>query len=230
MAKLRNQVIGEISGALGDIVFRDFKGTNVVSMRPRNINISDSPSAIARRARFAMAAKLSKAIRQSREAKIAWVLKTPSNLTTHSYMVQVNYSFVSDISVSDFFRMVPDKNFITGFISFDVRENEINARISPLTESSGINTAVEKNVKLFSVLFLSSPVNPEHAPYSFLTIESGARTLNMNEQLDFTYPLSDIDKQLITMDYQIKKVYSVAITLNENGNPINYSDKIIYTL
>lgn len=230
MAKLRNQVFGEISGALGDIVFRDYKGTNIASMRPRNVNISNSASALIRRARFSMAAKLSKAVRGSRDVAISWVQKTPSNLTTHSYMVQVYYPFVSDVSVSDMFRITPERNFIVSLSAFDLREKEINVRINGLTDSSGIDTSVEKNIKLFTIFFLTSPINPELAPYSFISLESGVKTLNLNEELNFVLPLSDVDKMLLISEYQLRKSYSIAITLSETGIPVNYSDKIIYTL
>lgn len=230
MAKLNKQILGKVRGALGDIIFREYKGTNIASLRPVNINISNSASALQRRAKFSMAAHLSKAIRKSREVTISWAQLTPPNLTTHSYMVQVNYPFVSDVSLSDSFRFTMDRNFIASLSSFDLRENEINARISPLTESSGINTSVEKNIKLFTVFFLTSPVNPEFAPYSFVSIESGVRTLILNEELDFVLPLSDVDKQLLVSDYQVRKSYSVAITLTETGIPAKYSGKLIYTL
>lgn len=230
MAKLKKQVFGEISGALGSVIFRDYKGVNVASMRPSNINIPNDPSALARRARFTLAAKLAKAIRQSREVKLSWVFNTPSNLTTHSYMVQVNYPFVSDSTLSDYFRLVPEKNFIASVSSFEIRDMEIVIRINELQENTGINVSVEKNIRLYAVFFLSTLNNPELAPYSFLSVESNARTLNLNEQLDFTMPLSDLDKQLLNSGYQSRKAFLVAITLDETGKPVNYSDKMIYNL
>lgn len=230
MAKVKNKVIGDFAGMLGDIIFRDYKGTSIASMRPKNFPVSNSPLIVSRRARFAMAAKLSKAIRFSDEVKISWTLATPSNLTTHSYMVQVNYPFVSDVSVSDLFRFTPEKNFIASFSAFNLRDNELQVTIKSLMESSGINTAVEKNIKLFTVFFLTSPTNPEFAPYSFVSIESGVKALNLNEELDFRIPLSDIDNQVLNSEYQIRKSYSIAITLSESGIPIKYSDKIIYTV
>lgn len=230
MAKIKNKVIGDFAGMLGDIIFRDYKGTSIASMRPKNFPVSNSPSIVSRRARFSMAAKLSKAIRFSNEVKISWTLVTPSNLTTHSYMVQVNYPFVSDVSVSDLFRITPEKNFIASFSDFNLRDYELQATIKGLTESSGINISVEKNIKLFTVFFLTSPTNPELAPYSFISLESGVRTLNLNEDLDFVIPLSDIDNQVLRLEYQIRKSYSIAITLSETGIPIKYSDKIINTV
>lgn len=230
MAKIKNKVIGDFSGMLGDIIFRDYKGTSIASMRPKNFPVSNSPSILAKRAKFSMAAKLSKAIRSSNEVKLSWNLVTPSNLTTHSYMVQVNYPFVSDLSVSDLFKITPEKNFIASFSNFNLLDNEIQLSVKALTESSGINTAVEKNIKLFTVFFLTSPTNPEIAPYSFIPIESGVRPLILNQELDFVIPLSDIDNQLLNSEYQVRKSYSIAITLSESGIPIKYSDKIIYTV
>ncbi len=230
MAKLKKQIIGKISGALGDIVFREYKGSNIASLRPTNINISYDPSAIFRRARFTMAAKLSKALRQSQEVKISWIFKTPQNLTTHSYMVQTNYQFVSDISVSDKFRFTPEKNFIASLTSFDLRENEINARLRPLTINSGIDNSVERKIKMFSVILLTNPVDPEDMAYTFLTLESEAAPLNFDEELDFTLPMSELDKALLTEDYQTRKSFNVVITLDENNRPVKYSDKLIALL
>lgn len=67
-------------------------------------------------------------------------------------------------------------------------------------------------------------------PYSFISLELGVRTLNLNEELDFLIPLSDIDSQVLNSAYQIRKSYSIAITLSESGITIKYSDKIINTV
>lgn len=230
MAKLKNKVLGDVSGLLGDFIFRDYKGINVASMRPKNINISNDESSVNRRARFAMAAKLSKAIRQSRDTAISWITEAPANLTVHSYMVKINYPFVSATNISDMIKLVPESNFISSISSFDLREYEIAYRFMPLGVNNGINTTFEKYIKMFSVLFLHSPADPLFPPYTFISLESEAKPFNLNEEIDFSLPLSEMSRQLIVSHYQLKKSYSILITVNEAFKPAKYSDKVISTL
>lgn len=62
MAVLVGNVIGNLSGRLGNLAARTVEGRTILSARPASFNASDDPSVIAIRQRFAVTAAFAKFI------------------------------------------------------------------------------------------------------------------------------------------------------------------------
>ena len=62
MANLRKKVLGTVSGAVGDILFRTKNGRNYIGTRPLSFVPGKDEKSVARRKRFAMATRLAKQI------------------------------------------------------------------------------------------------------------------------------------------------------------------------
>ncbi len=61
MAQLTKAVLGRVSGRLGDTVFRQRNGKNILGTRPSHYAPPDDQGSIDRRARFKFSAKLAQA-------------------------------------------------------------------------------------------------------------------------------------------------------------------------
>ena len=101
MAELNKTVLGRLSGAVGDVVFRQRNGKNYVGTKPAPFMPGDDPASVARRERFAITGKLAKAINSIAIIKSLWKESTPSGLSPYLYMVQLNYPHIVDGAVSN---------------------------------------------------------------------------------------------------------------------------------
>lgn len=72
MATLSKQVLGRISGSVGDITFRQKNGTNFVSARPNSFALPTDEDSVKRREKFAFACKLSASIISIASLKAFW--------------------------------------------------------------------------------------------------------------------------------------------------------------
>ena len=88
MAEINKQVLGKLTGTLGDIVFRQRNGKNYVSMRPSSYPASDNPAIIAKREKFLLAVQLGSNINSNSYLKEIWRSYTPSGLIPFNYMVK----------------------------------------------------------------------------------------------------------------------------------------------
>ena len=95
MARLNKQVLGRVSGAVGDIVFRERNGKNFIGLKPSRFMPGTDEASIARRARFALNAKLASTINNNDELKSIWFNKAPSGLSSHNFILRQNYPLVA---------------------------------------------------------------------------------------------------------------------------------------
>lgn len=80
MAKLIKQVLGKVSGAVGDVLFRVRAGNNYVGTRPASYMPGTDAKSVARRQRFALANKFAKAVNIIPPLKSLWKqFKSPTN-------------------------------------------------------------------------------------------------------------------------------------------------------
>ena len=62
MARLKKTVLGRLSGAIGDIVFREKNGKNFVGLRASSFIPGSDPGSIDRRAKFTLSTQLASII------------------------------------------------------------------------------------------------------------------------------------------------------------------------
>ncbi|MDY0082632.1 MAG: hypothetical protein RBR74_05565 [Ignavibacteriaceae bacterium] len=225
MAKLKKQVLGRVSGALGDMVFREVNGKNVVGMRPSNINIPGDPESIARRAKFTLSAKLSKAIIFHQDLKTIWKSKAPSGLSAHNFLIRSNYTNVLAGDLTDFVKLVPVAGFPVRYTEVTITDHSVMVVLDVIGSNNNINKSVETHIEMLTIIFLSDPVDETVEDYVFISTSSGNVDLSLKEVIEFTAPLIGND-ELLFSKYRSNKVFSAFVTKNEAGNAINYSNTL----
>jgi len=91
-----------------------------------------------------------------------------------------------------------------------------------LGSNTGIDVSIEKNVQLVSIVSLSSPLDGTVETFSLLPLLSPIQPLALDSAMTFTLPFSSQTQQLFGK-YQVHKLLLALITLDANGNAINYS-------
>ena len=225
MAKLKKQVLGRISGALGDIVFREVNGKNFVGVKPSNVNVSNDPASVARRAKFALSAKLAQCINSHQKLKGIWTLKAPAGQSTHNFLIKSNYLNIMDGDLSGLVKIVPDAGFPISSTAGIITASGVQVTLNAIGENNLINAALEVNVQMLSVIFFSDAVDTSVAQYSLVNASSVVQALSLSNPLTFNAPLIGND-ELLFDKYRVHKAFNVLLTMDTSGNVIHYSNTL----
>lgn len=222
MAQLKKKVLGQVSGAVGDMVFRERYGANYVGLRPGSFIPGTDPASVARRQRFALAAKVGFTLNSIKHLKLLWKKITPSGMNPGNFIVKTNYPFVSSTDLSNLLQLTPSNGF--GFVVTDSNVDRVRVRttIDPIGTNTGIDPALEPNLMLTCLVFLTSPVDLSLAPYSLMAVSSALQATNL--ATEFTVDANLTNQQQVVFDnYQVTKTFVALVTLDAIGNPMHYS-------
>jgi hypothetical protein len=225
MAKLKKQVLGRISGALGDLVFREVNGKNVVGMKASSFNSPNDPESIARRAKFTLSAKLAQAINSHQKLKDIWTLKAPAGQSSHNFLIKSNYLNVLPDDLSGLIKLVPDAGFPISSSAGNITASGMQVTLNVIGVNNLINLVAETNVQMLSVIFFGDSVDTSVAPYALVNASSAVQALSLTNPLTFNAPLIGND-ELLFDKYQVHKAFNVLLTMDASGNIIHYSNTL----
>jgi hypothetical protein len=223
MANLSKKVLGAISGAVGDLVFRQKNGKNFIATRPASFVPGKDEASVNRRNKFRFTTKLSSQINEIPELYQVW--DDYSTIAPFSNMVKSNYPFVDPDGEPGDFRLVPHKGFNTRTAAISLSDQELQVEINPIGSNCGIDLFDELTVKLISIIYLHNPVSEFMTGYEFLPLMSEELPLQIDEPLLFSVPLMNQDSGIYNL-YQDHEAYLVLVTLDEDGNVIHFSNTI----
>lgn len=106
MAILRKQLLGEVTGTLGDAIFRKRYGKTVVYSRPSKYRISKSKAAKEGRNSFALSVAFAKTVNSISELKQIWYLAKLDGVVAYNRVIKYNKGFIINDSLTT-------KNIIT---------------------------------------------------------------------------------------------------------------------
>jgi hypothetical protein len=226
MAEIRKQVLGKISGALGDVVFRERNGKSYVGVRPASFIPGTDPASVSRRLKFLTAIKFSQAINSEPVLKALWNKVKPAEISAFNTITRANYPFVEGENINDLAKIVPG-------LGFGVTANASGLDPSLLTldiDAIGLKTEIEPedeiNIQLVSVLFFSNPLDDSAGNYYLTTISSASQHLDLENPLNFNASL--LSEQTVYYNkFQDHKAFAVLVTLDSIGNPVHYSSATI---
>lgn len=223
MADLRKKVLGTVSGAVGDILFRAKNGRNYVGTRPVSFTPGTDEKSIARRKRFGMATRLARPINSIYRLKELWKAAAPVPLHSYNMIVRANYSSVGPDSISNTVKLVPEIGFSVQSNNLELDENHMRITLQGLTSISGINPAVEIYCQIVGIIHLSNPVDPEKEPHVFIPVVSIEQALALNTEINDDIIFQDVISQLLAM-YQDRRAFLTLLTLDTDRQVIHYSN------
>lgn len=225
MAKLNKSVLGKVSGALGDITFRQKNGKNYLAMRPASFIPGNDEASVARRAKFKLGIKFSKAVNDTSLLKSIWDSETPPDMNTFNFIFKNNYQYMGTNSIPSSVKITPSYGFMLSGLNASHSSSNIITEFDALSEASGIDSNIELTVKVCTILFLSNPVNDNSEEYTFLKFISAEEPVSFTDPYQIQTNFSNVESQIYN-SYQDYKMFSVLVTLDSEQNPVNYSSII----
>lgn len=225
MAKLSQKILGNVSGTLGDITFRQRNGKNYLATRPRSFKAPQDQASIERRSKFALAVKLASIINSIQLLKDLWALKIPAGSTVYNYLVKTNYNQINPDSLTASTYLTPPLGFGVTTSTLTIARENIDIVFEALGTRTGIDAGEEINIQLFGILCLSNPTDINLEKTFLLPFLSEPQASALDTELTFSLPLSSQESQLFDK-YDDKKIIFSLVTLDGENNPVHYSATI----
>lgn len=225
MARLNKQVLGRVRGAVGDIVFREKNGINFIGVKPSPFMPGTDEASVARRARFALNAKLASTINNNVQLKSIWQDKSPSGLSSHNFILRQNYPFVQPGSISNMVKMFPDSGFGLTASNLTVSSTQISVSVGPIGTTAGIDSVAEPDSRLFCILYLYDGVDENVIPHNFVLFSSVKQATVLDTAMTFNFALTN-QETLLFSSYHMTKTFFALVTLDSADKIIHNSNTV----
>jgi hypothetical protein len=222
MATLTKSILGKVSGALGDITFRQRHGLNYLATRPSSFAAPTDNNSVTRRGRFAFSCKLAATIISIPRLKKVWGAEALDGKSVYNTIIATNYRFVSPDSITDMTLLSPGIGFRVNPSLSEIKVEGIHLVLDPIGSSAEIDTALEKSMQLTGIVSLSGPIDDTVVNFALIPLASSEQQLGLDGSLTFSIAFSTQESQLF-QKYRISKAMFALITIDANGIPVHYS-------
>ena len=226
MATLKKSVLGKVSGAVGDLLFRLRNGKNFIGMRPSSFMPGTDPDSIARRNRFRIDGKFSSAVNSINPLNALWEKFTPSTMLPFNYIFKLNYYNVIAEDMTDAAQLVPDVGFDVPGPTITMSSSQIQVQTLAIGTGTGIDPLIETDFQLVAVVYMKDKTDENYQDYMFLQFVFDKQTLSLVDPLTFTIDLSDAQAILYNR-YNVHTGYFALLSLDALEEPIHFSNTFI---
>jgi hypothetical protein len=222
MARLLTQILGVMSGSVGDIVFRRRGGRSYVCAHPSGYTSRTDAATVNRKKQFKLAVEISKNINDIPLLKAVWP-NDPSKLVSRfQKMVSVNYKLVNGTDLVGQPTLTPDLGFEMTTPLVALTANSVHFTAGQLGVNIGIDTSIEKYCCVAGIIVMKNPLDQLSKDITVLKFKTIQANLDLITEIDVSIPLSGIDQQYLSK-YTDKRAFFAFLTLNDDGQVVKHS-------
>lgn len=225
MAQVFKSVIGRLTGALGNMVFRNHEDITTITMRPRKYTGLVSEEMRKRRERFALTGTYSLALNRDENLKKIWINKSVNKKRPANQIFKENFKYISFEDISDSAIVAPEYGIGINLANATLTRTGLTVELEPLGNLTRIDTNVEKYIYMTGVVFCKAPIATTDAAYKMISVISPKISLNLVSNLTFNVTFVD-DQTQIFDKYTEHKLFAAFITLDLTSEPVDYTNTI----
>ncbi len=226
MAEVFKSVIGRLTGALGNMVFRNRADTTFITMRPKSFLAGTDLKSQNRRARFGLTGLFAAAVNHDSNLKHFWDLATPAKISPYNGIFKVNYIHVTPDDVTDLAKMTPGISVRADDTSSSMTNVLVSATIAALGTDQKIDLLVETKIQMVAIIYCKDPVVTGEAKNHFICLKSALMDLSLTNPIAFTIPLMKDETQYYD-SYTSQKCFYTFVTMDDAGVPYHYTNTLI---
>jgi hypothetical protein len=151
-----------------------------------------------------------------------WELEKPADTRLVNYLIKKNFNLVNPDGLSEVVSLTPSLGWIAEIENFETNDTEIKVLTKPLRNRTGIDLEVEKQVRMFAVISLSSPVDIQYDKTMMIPLNSDLEQLSLTDSLSFQIPITNQIQDLMSK-YQKRIILYAFVTYDLEGKPVSYS-------
>ncbi|MDP2038359.1 MAG: hypothetical protein Q8L04_13330 [Ignavibacteria bacterium] len=194
MALVSGNVIGNLSGRLGNLSARTVNGQTILAARPSSFNASQDPAALTVRSKFAVTANFAKNVLSLPSLEEIWKKTKASGISVFNAIFKANFSFSTTTKPTEQNILTPE-GFALPVTAAEVAADKITAALSALN-TTALFGANEVNLSANALVVYSNPVNPTDPDFQIVALSKEVANFNFaqnyNLQIDYNIVQSSV--------------------------------------
>ena len=220
MAILNGNVIGNLSGKLGNLSARTVEGRTILAARPSSYNSSQEPAVLEVRKRFSVTAKFASAILVLTSLTALWKkVKNVSN-SVFNEIFQSNFGY-SSVERPTEQNIIAPEGFPLQITIAAVEANQITASL-PALNTASVFGPEEVNLSANAIVCYYDPVNSADEPFKIISLSKAIESFDFTQiyNLDIDY---NVLQTLTAAKYQHSILYLCVISKTADGKIVQNS-------
>jgi hypothetical protein len=220
MAIVNGNVIGNLSGKLGNLSARTVDGRTILAARPSSFNASQDPAVLAVRQKFSVTAKLASAILALTSLVSIWKKVRNVASSVFNEVFQSNFANSSIDKPTEQNIIVPD-GFPLQITTAAVAADKVTATL-PILNASSVFGADEVNVSANALVCYYDPTNEADEPFKIISLSKEVSAYNFAQTYELEIDLNALQKNTAAK-YQHSILYVCVVTKTVDGKVVQNS-------
>ena len=220
MAIVNGNVIGNLSGKLGNLSARTVDGRTVLAARPSSFNASQEPAVLTVRQKFSVTAKFASAILALTSLVSIWRKVRNVASSVFNEVFQSNFAYSSIEKPTEQNILAPE-GFPLQIVAAAVAADKITATI-PILNSASVFGADEVNLSANAIVCYYDPANAEDEPFKIISLSKEVAAHNFAQTYDLEIDLNATQKNTAAK-YQHSILYLCVVTKTAEGKVVQNS-------
>ena len=195
MAILSGNVIGNLSGKLGNLAARTVYGQTIMSARPSSFNVSYSDALVAARQKFAVTGSFAKAVLNFQYLTEIWTKVRNQGMSTFNTIFKSNYPYSLPLHPSVSNIITPD-GFTSPVASCSVVGQNLSVALNPLISVNTFSPE-ELSISISALVVLHTPNSIEDPALRIFNLEKDVELFNFQSAYTAELPLNTVQSALI---------------------------------
>lgn len=222
MATLKGNVLGNITGKIGNVSGRVRNGKNYLVSLPSSFNAPNDPKTLGRREKFRMSVYFAQTVNSNSLLKEIWSQQmADEDYSVFNLIMKINYQLLLNNMPSDNNRITPINGFNPNYNTAAYTDGTLTIETNPLAGLI-VDPAVETGILATGFIYVDDPTNVDLPPYQFFNFTTASQSIVTDLGLTFTsaFPFSQNNQ---IANYQSIKIYSALLTIDSDNAPVQYS-------
>lgn len=220
MAIVKGNVLGNLSGRLGNLSARTIEGRTILAARPSSFNASQDPSVIEIRKKFSVTGNLVKVLLSLSALYEIWKKVKTAGMTVYNYAFKNNFAYSSAAKPTDQNIITPG-GFALPVQAATVEADNVSVQLLALNTAS-VFTPEEVNLSANGVLCYFSPTNPEDPEYQITSLNAELPSYNFTQPFTVDIALNVL-QQAVAAKYQNSILFFIVASKDADGKIVQYS-------
>ena len=220
MAIVNGNVIGNLSGKLGNLSARTVDGHTILAARPSSFNASQDPAVLQVRQKFSVTAKFASAILALTSLVSIWKKVRNVASSVFNEIFQSNFAYSSMEKPTEQNILAPE-GFPLQISNAAVAADKITATL-PILNTSSVFGADEVNLSANALVCYYDPTSEADEPFKIISLSKDVAAYNYAQTYDLEIDLNALQKNTASK-YQHSILYVCVVTKTADGKVVQNS-------
>ncbi len=220
MALLSGNVIGNLSGKLGNLSARTVNGQTIMAARPSSFNASQDTASLEVRAKFAVTANFAKNVMSLSTLTEIWKKVKDSGISVFNAIFKSNFAYSSTEKPTEQ-NIIAPVGFALAVTAAMVEADKITATL-PALNTASVFGADEVNLSANALVCYYDPSIETDDPFKIITLSKEVAAFNFGQsyslQLDY-----NVLQEAVAAKYQHSILYLIVASKSADGKVVQNS-------